>query len=185
MFLVIRVSYRLVHCSLISYTCKYAGTIEFPWYFIVLTMYFLLYLIIFCLLAFVMLSLLTSWVYTPASDLKRLSAGLLVVIGPAELLQIIFHSFKAGIANAISSFKWRKIFIFVKNKPVPKWSIWVIEHLPLNILSISVAFYLGLIFLENVYIRVEQDYVKLYIYIFRSNKRIWVWMWVLISSPLC
>ena len=26
---------------------------------------------------------------------------------PAELFQIIFHSFKAGIANAISSFKWR------------------------------------------------------------------------------
>ena len=26
----------------------------------------------------------------------------------------IFHSFEAGIANAISSFKWRKIFIFMK-----------------------------------------------------------------------
>ena len=26
----------------------------------------------------------------------------------AKLFQSIFHSFKAGIANAISSFKWRK-----------------------------------------------------------------------------
>ena len=29
----------------------------------------------------------------------------------AELFVSIFPSFKAGIANAISSFKWRKIFI--------------------------------------------------------------------------
>ena len=28
---------------------------------------------------------------------------------PAELLQLYFSSFEAGIANAISSFKWRKI----------------------------------------------------------------------------
>ena len=28
-----------------------------------------------------------------------------VNLSPAELFQIIFHSFKAGIANAISSFK--------------------------------------------------------------------------------
>ena len=29
----------------------------------------------------------------------------------ADLFASIFHSFKAGIANAISSFKWRKIFM--------------------------------------------------------------------------
>ena len=28
---------------------------------------------------------------------------------PAELFQLYFLSFEAGIANAISSFKWRKI----------------------------------------------------------------------------
>ena len=49
---------------------------------------------------------------------------------PAELFQIIFHSFKAGIANAISSFKWRKIFLFMKNKHLPNWNIWLAEHLP-------------------------------------------------------
>ena len=31
-----------------------------------------------------------------------------------ELFVSIFHSFEAGIANAISSFKWLKIFFFVK-----------------------------------------------------------------------
>ena len=40
---------------------------------------------------------------------------------PAELFRIIFHSFKAGIANAISSFK---IFLFMKNKHLPNWNIW-------------------------------------------------------------
>ena len=33
---------------------------------------------------------------------------------PAELLQLYFSSFEAGIANAISSFKWRKILLFMK-----------------------------------------------------------------------
>ena len=31
-----------------------------------------------------------------------------------ELFSTIFHSFEAGIANAISSSKWRKIIIFMK-----------------------------------------------------------------------
>ena len=35
---------------------------------------------------------------------------------PAELLQLYFSSFEAGIANAISSFKWRKILLFMKNR---------------------------------------------------------------------
>ena len=52
---------------------------------------------------------------------------------PVELFQIIFHSFKAGIAKAISSFKWRKIFLFKKNKHLPNWNIWSAEHLPLLI----------------------------------------------------
>ena len=37
---------------------------------------------------------------------------------PAELLQLYFSSFEAGIANAISSFKWRKILLFMKNRHV-------------------------------------------------------------------
>ena len=32
----------------------------------------------------------------------------------AELFASIFHLFEAGIADAISSFKWRKIFIYEK-----------------------------------------------------------------------
>ena len=40
----------------------------------------------------------------------------------AELFVSIFHSFEAGIANAISSFKWRKIYIFMKNRHVPNWN---------------------------------------------------------------
>ena len=36
----------------------------------------------------------------------------------AELLQLYFSSFEAGIANAISSFKWRKILLFMKNRHV-------------------------------------------------------------------
>ena len=32
----------------------------------------------------------------------------------AEFFVSIFHSFEAGIANAISSFKW-KIYVFIKN----------------------------------------------------------------------
>ena len=37
---------------------------------------------------------------------------------PAELLQLYFSSFEAGIATAISSFKWRKIWLFMKNRHV-------------------------------------------------------------------
>ena len=33
----------------------------------------------------------------------------------AELIQLYFPSFEAGIANAISNFKWRKIFLFFEN----------------------------------------------------------------------
>ena len=76
---------------------------------------------------------------------------------PAELFQIIFHSFEAGIANAISSFNWRKIVLFMKNKHFPIWNICLAEHLLLNIWSISVALYLGWNFFENVYIAVQQD----------------------------
>ena len=35
--------------------------------------------------------------------------------GPQLRCSFIFHSFEAGIADAISSFKWRKIVLFVKN----------------------------------------------------------------------
>ena len=30
-----------------------------------------------------------------------------------------FASFEAGIANAISSFKWRKMFLFITNRRLP------------------------------------------------------------------
>ena len=39
---------------------------------------------------------------------------------PAELLQLYFSSFEAVIANAISSFKWRKILLFMKNRDAKK-----------------------------------------------------------------
>ena len=53
---------------------------------------------------------------------------------PAELFQLNFSSFKAGIANTTSSSWWRQIFIFFKNK-----LIWLTEHLPQTLLSISVT----------------------------------------------
>ena len=37
---------------------------------------------------------------------------------PAELLQLYFSSFEAGIANAISSSKWWKMLLFLKNRHV-------------------------------------------------------------------
>ena len=48
----------------------------------------------------------------------------------------IFHlsssSFEAGIANAISSFKWRKIWLSVKTKHVWKFTFWLTNHLSQN-----------------------------------------------------
>ena len=38
-------------------------------------------------------------------------------------LLVIFHSFEARIANAISSFKRRKIYLFMKNKHLRCWII--------------------------------------------------------------
>ena len=46
----------------------------------------------------------------------------------AELFASIFPSFKAGIANAISSFKWRKIYIFLKIS-LQYWVIRLTKHL--------------------------------------------------------
>ena len=56
----------------------------------------------------------------------------------------IFRSFEDGIANAISSFKWRKMFLFKKNIHLPNWIILSNEYLSQNILSILVTFYLAL-----------------------------------------
>ena len=41
---------------------------------------------------------------------------MLYIINPcgAELFRTIFHSFEAGIANAIPGSKWRKMIIFMK-----------------------------------------------------------------------
>ena len=54
----------------------------------------------------------------------------------AELFQLYFSSFEAGIANAISSFKWRKIFIFFENMHPLNLVIFLTERLPQTILSI-------------------------------------------------
>ena len=53
----------------------------------------------------------------------------------AALSASIFHSFEAGIANAISSFKWRKRVIFInkKNRHLQHWIIGLTEHLPKTI----------------------------------------------------
>ena len=55
----------------------------------------------------------------------------------AELLFSIFHSFEAGIANAISSFKWQKnmITVFMKNSHLQNWIIWITQHLSQAALS--------------------------------------------------
>ena len=42
---------------------------------------------------------------------------------PAELFELYFSLFEAGIANAISSFKWRKIFLFFENIHLLNWVI--------------------------------------------------------------
>ena len=60
---------------------------------------------------------------------------------PADLIQLYFSSFEAGIANAISSFKWQKIYLFMKNKHVWKLTFCLTEHLSQTILWISASFY--------------------------------------------
>ena len=72
----------------------------------------------------------------------------------AELFVSIFHSFEAGIANAISSFKQMKKIVFLKNRHLSDWIISLTEHLSQNMLHIFMVFYLFQNFLENVHIRV-------------------------------
>ena len=74
----------------------------------------------------------------------------------AELFQLYFSIFEAGIANAISSFKWQKIWLFMKNKHVWKVTFWLTEHLSQTILWISVSFYFLWNLLEIGYIRIQQ-----------------------------
>ena len=54
----------------------------------------------------------------------------------------IFHSFEAGIADAIPSFKW------MKNQHLQYWMISLTEQVQKTIPSIFVTFYLVSIFLE-------------------------------------
>ena len=54
----------------------------------------------------------------------------------AELFQLYFSSFEAGIANAISSFKWRKIFISFENMHPLNLVNFLTGHLPQTTLSI-------------------------------------------------
>ena len=52
--------------------------------------------------------------------LQSVSLSYIINPCPDELLQLYFSSFEAGIANAISSFKWRKIILFMKNRQSTK-----------------------------------------------------------------
>ena len=67
----------------------------------------------------------------------------------AELFVSIFHSIEAGIADAISSFKWMKNSIICEKKHLPNWIILLTEHLSHDIML--VVFYLAWNMLENVY----------------------------------
>ena len=60
---------------------------------------------------------------------------------PAELFELYFSLSDAEIADAISSFKWQKIWLFLKNKHVWRLTQWLTEHLSQTMLWISVAFY--------------------------------------------
>ena len=54
------------------------------------------------------LQMIQSWIRKePAMDIT-------LIIYAAKLFLNIFHSFEAGIANAISSSKWRKIIILIR-----------------------------------------------------------------------
>ena len=67
----------------------------------------------------------------------------------------------------------KNIFIY-ENKHLPNWNILLAEHLPLNDLSILVAFYLVWNFLENVYIRVQQDKGFKQMWVFLTHLKLWV-----------
>ena len=59
---------------------------------------------------------------------------------PAELFVSIFHSFEAGIANAISSFKWKKNNIVYEKIFISQ--IELLDELPQDMWQILVVFYL-------------------------------------------
>ena len=81
------------------------------------------------------------WSYRHAHILMQSSTGLLFCHKgeqmqnaphypcPAELFQLYFSSFEAGISNAISSSKWRTIFIFFVNIHPLNWVIRQTEHI--------------------------------------------------------
>ena len=56
-------------------------------------------------------------------------------------LSLFFLLFETGIAYAISSFKWQKIILFMKNRHLPNWIIWLTEILPQDVLQMLVVFY--------------------------------------------
>ena len=49
----------------------------------------------------------------------------------------MFNSFKAVIANAMSSFKWMKKVKFNKNIHLSNSNIWLTEHLPRTLINFS------------------------------------------------
>ena len=61
-----------------------------------------------------------------------------------------------------------------ENKHLPNWNIWLAEHLPVNNLSILVAFYSGSNFPKNVYIRVQQDKGLKQMWVFLTHLKLWV-----------
>ena len=54
----------------------------------------------------------------------------------------LFLLYYAGIADAIASFKWRKIFLFFENIYLPNIIIWLTKCLPQTTLSFSGTYYL-------------------------------------------
>ena len=59
----------------------------------------------------------------------------------AEVFVSIFLSFEAGIADAISSFKWMKNNIIYEKSHLPNRIIWLTEHLPQDMLQILVCIF--------------------------------------------
>ena len=74
----------------------------------------------------------------------------------------IFHSFEAGIANANSSFKWRKKCPFMKNSHLQNLIIWLTEHQSQTFLLdfSSVSFDLIWNLLETASTRVRRKYTN-------------------------
>ena len=105
-----------------------------------------------------------DYLYISYAGLK----GLYLSLGKLSLFVCFIH-LKAGIANAISSFKWRSIAAFMKNRIISNLNIWLTEHLTQTIYSIWVGSFLC----ENklkLYIYTTPAAQSYHKYILRSSK---------------